>query len=246
MSYYCDPCDRWFNTENGYDMHIENSAAHRPYDDEDWECEICDRSFATRQSRHQHYSNAAGHPYCVSCERMFRNQNNLNMHMRSKVHVGSAITCPWCKNNYATASGLTIHLESGSCSSGLNRAKINTQIRQLDRRNVITTPLLTMGDSYEDTETTATERAWNGDAYECYFCPREFGSLTALNQHLRSPAHERDNYHCPKAGCNRTYKLLSGLVQHVESESCGLMTFGQTQQEAQAGIRSMVGRMIRG
>jgi len=69
-------------------------------------------------------------------------------------------------------------------------------------------------------------------------------SLAALNQHLKSPAHERDLYHCPKNSCGRQYKLLSGLIQHVESETCGVMRFGVVQQQARNGIENMVGRMI--
>lgn len=34
----------------------------------------------------------------------------------------------------------------------------------------------------------ATDMAWNGDAYECYLCHRDFNSLRGLNQHLASPA----------------------------------------------------------
>jgi hypothetical protein len=52
--------------------------------------------------------------------------------------------------------------------------------------------------------------------------------LRGLNQHLSSGAHDQDNYHCPK--CRRKYRLLSGLVQHVESESCGILKFHAVQQ----------------
>lgn len=93
-------------------------------------------------------------------------------------------------------------------------------------------------------ETIATERSWNGYSYECCLCPRTFGSLQALNNHLKSPAHEQNLYRCPGRGCGREYKLLSGLVQHVESESCGLMKFAAVQQQAKTGIENMVGRMI--
>ena len=46
--------------------------------------------------------------------------------------------------------------------------------------------------------------------------------------------------------CRREYKLLSWLVQHVESESCGVMRFGMVQSQARCGIQNMVGRMITG
>lgn len=151
--------------------------------------------------------------------------------------------CPFCKRSFATASGVTIHLESGQCSSGLDRHKINTMIQRMDRGNVITRPMIAMP-GYDDVQTIATERAWNGRGYECYLCGKSFRTLQGLNSHLKSPVHEQDFYHCPQRSCGRTYKLLSALIQHVESESCGLMRFVQVQQQAQNGIQNMVGRMI--
>jgi len=253
MEAYCEPCQRWFNSWNSYIQHMDNSAAHQ-YDWESssseeqelWECERCDRCFATEQARHQHSSSAANHPYCIPCKRMFVNQNNLTQHQHSKIHMGSSIKCPWCKNPFTTASGVTIHLESGTCSvSGLNRIKINDMVRQLDRGNVITRPMLPMS-GYDRVENIATRQAWNGIAYQCYLCARQFLALEGLNKHIGSPAHDQETYHCPKASCNRQYKLLSSLVQHVESETCGVMRFGEVQQQATRGIDNMVGRMIRG
>jgi len=78
----------------------------------------------------------------------------------------------------------------------------------------------------------ASEQAWNGMAYECYICHRTFLSLDALNKHLASPAHDDDEFICPK--CQRKYKLVSGLVQHIESEVCGLAAFQQIDDQARA------------
>lgn len=165
-------------------------------------------------------------------------------HLRSRTHQGSNVECPFCKNSYTTASGLTIHLESATCSSGLDRHKINDIVRRMDRNNVITRPMLTMPGHERASEMIATGRSWNGHAYECYLCDREFRALHHLNQHLKSPAHEQHIYRCPNGSCGRTYKLLSGLVMHVESESCGIMRFHQVQEQARGGIQNMVGRMI--
>jgi hypothetical protein len=115
----------------------------------------------------------------------------------------------------------------------------------LDHNNAITRPMITLP-GYANVETIATERAWNGQAYECYLCTRQFASLHALNNHIKSPVHEQNLYRCPKLSCRREYKALSGLVQHVESESCGVMRFGMVQGQARSGIQNMVGRMIAG
>ncbi|EKD19942.1 uncharacterized protein L3040_002379 [Drepanopeziza brunnea f. sp. 'multigermtubi'] len=262
---WCFPCDRSFITENGYNQHLRTSAAHR-YQDESsdggyasseqyssseelgWQCDICDRVFGSEHSRHQHYSSAAGHSYCVPCRRIFMNENNLRQHLHSKLHMGGSIECPFCSLSFTTASGVTIHLESGACTvSGLDRSKINRIVRQLDRNHVITKPMLTMsGYDRPDAVTRATERSWNGRHYECYLCAKQFGTLQGVNAHLASPVHEQKIYRCPKGSCGREYKALSGLVQHVESEICGVMRFAQVQKQARSGIQNMVGRMIGG
>lgn len=71
-----------------------------------------------------HYEN-----YCKHCDRQFRDANCLRMvrylriaisiqlltlrkHLNSRIHRGSTIACPFCSVKYATASGLSHHLES--------------------------------------------------------------------------------------------------------------------------------------
>jgi hypothetical protein len=57
----------------------------------------------------------------------------------------------------------------------------------------------------------------------CYLCHRKFRSRGALNTNHASPAHDGDKFMCPK--CHRTYKLVSGSVQHMEGEVCGITRF---------------------
>lgn len=57
--------------------------------------------------------------------------------------------------------------------------------------------------------------------------------------------HEQNMYRCPGPRCGREFRLLSGLVQHVESESCGVMRFKNVQSAARGGLDKMIGRMIR-
>lgn len=83
-------------------------------------------------------------------------------------------------------TGVAHHLETGSCvkASKLNRDEVYKFVRRADPSGLITKKLIGWNGSasYE-----ATERTWNGDFYECYFCHREFNSLRAINQHLSSP-----------------------------------------------------------
>ncbi|KAH8820635.1 hypothetical protein F5884DRAFT_744982 [Xylogone sp. PMI_703] len=244
MSPRCYVCNRGFISYDALNQHCRASAAHS---NERWECDVCDRRFGSEMSLKQHMSSSAGHYYCSSCNRLFRNQNNLTQHLRSKIHQHTDITCPFCKRNFATASGMTVHLESGTCKSGLDRHSINNMIRRLDRHNVITQPLLEYN-SDSNVQNIATERAYNRytDSYECYLCNGGFRTLASLNSHMRSAVHEMDLYNCRNGRCGSTFKLLSGLVMHIESESCGLMRFATVQREARTGVQNMVGRMIQG
>lgn len=94
---YCNPCDRSFSSYRAYEQHIDNSSFHRnsnqqsnyyessseyessssEEEESGWECDVCDRTFISEDSLHQHCSAASGHPYCISCKRIFSNENNL-------------------------------------------------------------------------------------------------------------------------------------------------------------------------
>ena len=169
--------------------------------------------------------------YCASCQRMFNNHINLRTHERSTLHSGRSIQCPMkrCTRKFVSRAALVAHLESGGCASGMTRRMINELVARLDRGGILTDParLIEYNSSSCVTGIWATQRAWNGTAYECYLCTRTFRSLDALNQHLRSPAHEDKRYRCPTVwhGCGEEFKTLSGFVQHVESEQCGVHRF---------------------
>ena len=149
---------------------------------------------------------------------------------------------PRMHSKVPTISAMTIHLESGTCVSGITRHMINDKIRAHDKNHLITQRLLTYPRANGQSgrvDTWASEAAWNGRFYECYFCLKQFGSLQALNAHLKSPAHQQKLYHCPK--CATQFKLLSGLVQHVESESCGISRF----QEVKTAMDRLTGALPR-
>lgn len=109
----------------------------------------------------------------------------------------------------------------------MTRAWLNQEVVRRDRDNIVTNPnrLLTGPDgsrSAPNPSYLATERSWNGRAYECFLCSRTFSSLNALNQHLQSPAHATKIFRCPNRECMRQYSALSALVQHVEHDRCGI------------------------
>lgn len=134
------------------------------------------------------------------------------------------MSCPACKKLFATLSAITLHLETGTCPSGVTKRKLDKFVMRRDTGNVITIPgrMIGNGNGYDDTETYATEQAWNGSAYQCYFCPKAFRALASLNLHLKSGYHQQEIYRClNRQNCGFKHRNLSALVQHIESQSCG-------------------------
>ncbi|KAF9459150.1 hypothetical protein BDZ94DRAFT_1268917 [Collybia nuda] len=109
-----------------------------------------------------------------------------------------------------------MHIESGV--HGITRHQVTVAVHKLgiiptisvDRRleGPIEPPAVIV--SY-----TATEEAFNGRTYKCIFCFCTYATLRALNAHLNSPAHDADEFKCPK--CRNQFKLVSGFIQHIES-----------------------------
>jgi hypothetical protein len=139
----------------------------------------------------------------------------------------------FCSAKFVGASGLSHHLETGSCKRApfLNREKIHRMVRERDPHGVISNKQIEWHER-ADVAYSATNLAFNGSSWECYLCHRKFQSLPALNQHLKSPAHEQDIYHCPNfGGCSKQFVTLAALFNHLESESCKLMRFDRVQQQ---------------
>lgn len=226
-----------------------------------WECDTCTRTFNSLKASEQHM-NALGHweHYCTPCRRMFDNGNNLRMvflplslyslsflyiiladkkssqHLNSRTHRGANVSCPFCQRAFTSASGVSHHLEAGSCPNArcVNRESIFHTLRQRDRNGIITNNLLEWHG-----ETWSTENAWNGHTYQCYLCRRGFTATGDLDRHLKSPAHMQEIYHCPnKVRCGSQFKTLAGMFNHLESESCGFIKF--------SGVQSNVGGILAG
>jgi Zinc-finger of C2H2 type len=154
--------------------------------------------------------------------------------LNSKVHRGTNLPCPFCKVNYTSASGLTHHLETGSCprAPNLNREAILRMVRERDPHGVITNKQIGWRED-EDVKYTATSRAFNGSFWECYMCHKEFNTANALNAHLNSPVHKQKVYRCPnlKDKCGKQFVSLAALFNHLESEACAFMRFEKVQQQ---------------
>ncbi|KAH8092230.1 hypothetical protein BXZ70DRAFT_977205 [Cristinia sonorae] len=244
----CYKCERDFTSHSALTQHFANSSLHhycrtcsRDFDDYDsllahfqkahHYCTSCYQFFSSKESLVQHKS--AKHWYCTPCDRIFLSESNLDNHLRSSTHQPKRFKCPGCTNSYISSAALILHCESGTCRSGVTRQAVDRLVISLDRNNVITNPnrLIKGPDgSYRSPASVtqwATLSSWNGRAYECVLCHKEFSTLNALNAHLQSPAHADKIYRCPNGwnGCGTQFRTLSGLVQHVEGATCGVKRF---------------------
>jgi DNA-directed RNA polymerase subunit RPC12/RpoP len=227
--YECDTCDREFFTQRSADQHMDDKGHWEPQ----FECESCNKKFHTQLSADQHMDARNHHKrhHCHDCSKSFQNENALRMHLSSSTHRGKNVACPFCKTALTSASGLSHHLETGSCprAPNINHHTIFGAISQRDPKSLLTNKLLTYPDS--NIQNIATHATWNGSSYECYLCHRKHNTLRALNQHLNSPVHSEKLYHCPNCSCNRQFVRLASLFNHLESESCKFVRFERVQQQ---------------
>lgn len=128
------------------------------------------------------------------------------------------MSCPGCKRTFPTFTAVTLHLESGTCVSGATRLKVDQRIHEMDTRGVVTNhKRIGYGEWEPEQDIWATARAWNGRAYECYFCDKEYNTLEKLNGHItriHAPKRTENIYNCPR--CGRQFTLFSQLMGHIE------------------------------
>ncbi|KAA1478130.1 hypothetical protein DENSPDRAFT_787681 [Dentipellis sp. KUC8613] len=235
---YCQHCDRHFTSSRALQNHLDRDHYY---------CATHGKSYKTEATRDEHFSKE--HFYCKPCSRFFQSQSNLDSHLGSSVHQPRNVICPGrgCGRAFVSGSALVLHFESGTCPSGLTRQELNRLVVRADRNNLITNPsrLIAGSDGARAppiTKTWATERSWNGYAYECFLCNRCFGTLVSLNKHLQSPRHEEKIYRCPNATCQMQFPTLSSFVQHAENGRCGVRQFKQVKNaldEIVGGMRSL-------
>lgn len=244
----CESCTREFRSVHSAQQHMNSLGHWAPK----FPCETCSAKFHTEKAAGQHMQ-ARGHYqyHCKACKKSFPNGNSLQMastltysirvsrffqsnhpkHLNSKIHRGANVPCPFCRTGFTSASGLSHHLETGSCNNApsLNREKLLALVRKRDPHGVITNKQIGWHDEQNITY-EANHLSYNGGAWECYICHREFTTLNGLNMHLNSPRHKGKIYHCPnERGCAKQFVSLAGFFNHLESETCSFMRFDKVQ-----------------
>lgn len=225
----CETCNRTFRTMVACRQHMNAVDHWAPR----FDCETCDQKFRSMRAAEQHMA-AKGHyrNYCRDCDRHFQNANNLKMHLNSKVHRGTSLSCPFCAIKYTSATGLTHHLERGACVKApfLNRETIWKLVRRQDPNGIITNKQIEWHKE-QSCEYEVTGEAHNGQAWECYLCHKEFRQSIDLTRHLNSNAHKQRVYHCPNYQCHKEFITLAALFNHLESEACQFMKFAKVQEQ---------------
>jgi hypothetical protein len=152
-----------------------------------------------------------------------------NIQHVTNVHTNRNLSCIVCPRPFSTPSAIAQHLESGR--HGISRHQVTTAIHSLSIIPAISlTRRITTSNQYS-VSFRATPHAFNGYAYECHICHRMFRSMGSLSSHFNSPAHDANQFSCP--GCKKHFKLISALIQHVESGSCGLASVRQVRHQFQ-------------
>jgi len=129
-----------------------------------------------------------------------QNGSNIRHHLNSKLHQPAIYLCPGrgCNKSFVSPAALTLHLESGTCPPlpvRMTREQLNRFVVRADTNNYITIPsprLLT------------EPLGWNEPP------PSESATTWATER-----SRNGDVYECFL--CNRTFRTLAQLNQHLNS-----------------------------
>ncbi|GAA5900506.1 hypothetical protein JCM6882_001263 [Rhodosporidiobolus microsporus] len=255
---YCEECELDFPTPAGLRSHFANSKKHHFCtlcdddfdDDEDLQehkdeehakCEACGEYFKSEIGRYEHarQTHVDSLWFCEAHQKMFATETNWKAHMASALHAPLNFPCPAsCGTIYVSRSALILHLESGTCKSGLDCRKVDQYITLVDPLCKFANPwrfnrpqqpaALTAPHSHAPGYCNSPQQAYQRQA-------TSFPSLQTLGHHLPSASSPRTPYHysptpansqnlqyrCPALPCQRPFTALSRLAQHIELEACG-------------------------
>ncbi|CAP79196.1 Pc06g02030 [Penicillium rubens Wisconsin 54-1255] len=135
MASYCPRCQKSFTFVSARQQHIRDSLNHHVchiypsppnyatedeldehLQDEHNICVTCDKQFNTPRQLVQH--DVAKHNMCMTCRKYYTSPANRNSHMIT--HVEKNIICPGCSSRFSRDSAVLLHLEAGTCVSGVD------------------------------------------------------------------------------------------------------------------------------
>ena len=103
----CSICHKWLKNKNSLRLHRFVHEKHPT------PCDVCGKIFDTKNSlrRHKTYWHKSDLSfYCNFCEKVFREQRNLQEHMAT--HTGAQLyTCPHCQKESRSKSNMYVHIK---------------------------------------------------------------------------------------------------------------------------------------
>ncbi|KAF9025404.1 hypothetical protein BDZ89DRAFT_1102270 [Hymenopellis radicata] len=248
--HYCDDCERLFVTDevlqhsDSDESDTESEESDDSEDDDQTHCASCKRMFVCKEALYQHLIASSAHNWCFLCSKDFQSAQALSEVANN--------TCPLCPRVFKAPSSIAHHIEKGGCNSQITRHHVTAAIHALKIHPTISIARRIKGSSPTAVNVTttysysATELALNRRTgeYECYICRHGFGTLVSLNTHLASAAHDAKQFKCPHKTCRRKFTLISALIQHIESEACGLAKF-RTVEDFAHSLTSQFTKMLK-
>ncbi|XP_075220140.1 uncharacterized protein LOC142323801 [Lycorma delicatula] len=106
--FYCEKCDKYFSSRNGYMIHQRSHTGEKPYG-----CRWCDKAFGDSATRHKHERIHTGErPFkCDRCPRAFNQRAALRAHQITH-SVDRAFVCPYCPSSFPYAATLKRHCDT--------------------------------------------------------------------------------------------------------------------------------------
>ncbi|KAJ6280849.1 hypothetical protein J3E71DRAFT_392137 [Bipolaris maydis] len=122
---FCYRCDRTFDTGRARDQHYDASARHHI-------CDVCQLDGSSYDELVQHNRSTLHRIMCDGCDDdgwWIPDSQAYKDHLRNDnhklVHLKPSVECYGCTRSFTTYSGMIIHLESGTCTSGINILDLN-------------------------------------------------------------------------------------------------------------------------
>ena len=165
-----------------------------------YKCQLCSEQFETVIALESHVSevHSIARPkyQCTECNRLFRVESQLKLHMR--IHTANAITCTVCGMKFVFQSELKYHMVKHTGSSGQTAEKYGCSVCGKHF------PTKCRLESHERIHSGAKP-------FVCSVCGKAFREYSHLSRHLRSHTDLRP-YCC--SICSKTYRHRFDLRLH--------------------------------
>lgn len=152
-------------------------------------------------------------------------------HGASPAHSSKDIPCPRCHKTFRTTSGVAHHLEA-RCFR-----RITDVVIKWDANHQITTPTYT--DRIQEVHSDDEQNLQVVTAKKSGFTPH---TDVVVCRNLGSGIWDMKSFRCPK--CQSRFRLVSALIQHIESGKCGLAHRREV-KEIYTGMHDMFKRLIK-